>query len=190
MKKLLVLDNYDSFTYNLVHIIREHGGYEIDVIRNDKIDVKAAHAYDVLVLSPGPGIPDEAGILKPLIEEYAATKKIFGVCLGMQAIGEVFGARLTNLPQVYHGIATSVTVTDREDPVFKDIPQQFMAGRYHSWIVSQENFPPELEVTSRDEQGRIMSVRHKIHPVFGLQFHPESILTPNGKRMIFNFLNL
>ncbi len=190
MKKLLVLDNYDSFTYNLVHIIREHGGYVIDVYRNDAIDVADVASYDAVVLSPGPGIPEEAGILKPLIREYAANKRIFGVCLGMQAIGEVFGGRLTNLPQVYHGVATPMTVTDPDDPVFNGVPQQFMAGRYHSWILDERNLPDALRVTSRDEQGRIMSVRHKKYPVFGLQFHPESILTPDGKRMIFNFLNL
>jgi len=190
MKKVLVLDNYDSFTYNLVHIIREHGGCTVDVFRNDEIAEDAVAAYDYLMLSPGPGLPDEAGIMKQVIKRYASTKKIFGVCLGMQAIGEVFGGSLMNLPQVYHGVATPIYIEGKDDPVFKGVPDEFMAGRYHSWVINEKDFPDELTITSRDEQGRIMSIHHREYPVFGLQFHPESILTPHGKEMIFNFLNL
>ncbi|UBM63013.1 aminodeoxychorismate/anthranilate synthase component II [Candidatus Sulfidibacterium hydrothermale] len=190
MKKVLVLDNYDSFTYNLVHFVREHGGCDVDVHRNDRITVEQAGRYDYIILSPGPGLPADAGIMEKVIERYVSEKKIFGVCLGMQAIAEVLGGRLTNLSQVYHGVATPVFRQDKDDPVFEGIPQKFTAGRYHSWVVSENGFPPELLITSRDSEGRIMSVRHREHPVFGLQFHPESILTPQGKQMIDNFLNL
>jgi anthranilate synthase component 2 len=190
MKKILVLDNYDSFTYNLVHIIREHGDCSVTVHRNDRISVEQAGAFDYIVLSPGPGLPSEAGIMEKVIEKYASEKKIFGVCLGMQAIGEVFGGHLTNLPQVYHGVATPVFRQDSDDPVLEGVPREFTAGRYHSWVVSQKDFPEQLMITSRDSEGRIMSIRHRDYPVFGLQFHPESILTPHGKTMIFNFLNL
>ncbi|GMT45859.1 MAG: aminodeoxychorismate/anthranilate synthase component II [bacterium] len=190
MKKVLVLDNYDSFTYNLVHYIREHPGCSVEVYRNDKISLEQVAGYDRIVLSPGPGLPDEAGILKEIVRRYASTKKILGVCLGMQAIGEVFGGRLVNLQQVYHGVATPIYLKGKDDPVFDGIPGEFMAGRYHSWVIDEENFPAALTITSRDEQGYIMSIRHREYPVFGLQFHPESILTPYGKQMIFNFLNL
>ncbi len=190
MKKVLVLDNYDSFTYNLVHIIREHGGCTVDVFRNDEITEKEVASYDWLVLSPGPGLPDEAGIMKQVIKRYVSEKKILGVCLGMQAIGEVFGGSLFNLPQVYHGVASPLFREEKKDPVFKGIPEKFTAGRYHSWVINEKDFPENLTITSRDEQGRIMSIRHREYPVFGLQFHPESILTPYGKQMIFNFLDL
>ena len=190
MKKVLVIDNYDSFTYNLVHIIREHPGCRAEVFRNDQISVKAAGAYEYIVLSPGPGLPSEAGIMEKVIEKYASDKKIFGVCLGMQAIAEVFGGSLKNLPQVYHGVATPGFREDNNDPVFEGVPQEFTAGRYHSWVVTEKEFPQELLVTSRDSEGRIMSLRHRHYPVFGTQFHPESILTPEGKKVIFNFLDL
>jgi len=190
MKKILVIDNYDSFTYNLMHIIREHPGCRVEVFRNNQISVKEAGAFDDIVLSPGPGLPSEAGIMEQVIERYAATKKIFGVCLGMQAIGEVFGGRLINLPRVYHGVASPVFRQDTDDPVFEGIPPEFTAGRYHSWVIGENGFPKELLVTSRDSDGRIMSIRHRDFPVFGLQFHPESILTPQGKQMIFNFLKM
>ncbi len=190
MEKILVLDNYDSFTYNLVHAIRQHGGFQVDVIRNDKISVEQVAQYDRIVLSPGPGLPKEAGILEAVIRKYAPTKKMLGICLGMQAIGEVFGGRLANLKKVYHGVATPVFREEVEDAVLKGVPPTFMAGRYHSWVVAEDGFPEELLITSRDEQGQIMSVCHKKYPVFGLQFHPESILTDQGKTMIDNFLNL
>lgn len=190
MKKVLVLDNYDSFTYNLVHYIREHPDCSVEVYRNDKISLEQVAGYDRIVLSPGPGLPDEAGILKDIVRRYASTKKILGVCLGMQAIGEVFGGRLVNLQQVYHGVATPIYRSEKDDPVFEGIPDEFTAGRYHSWVIDEVDFPAALTITSRDEQGHIMSIRHREYPVFGLQFHPESILTPHGKEMIFNFLNL
>jgi anthranilate synthase component 2 len=190
MEKVLVLDNYDSFTYNLVHAVREHGGFAVDVIRNDKINPEEVAAYDRIVLSPGPGLPGEAGILKEVIRRYASQKKMLGVCLGMQAMGEVFGGQLINLEKVYHGVATPVFREDMEDPVFQDIPSEFMAGRYHSWVLDNKDFPDELLITSKDGQGRIMSIRHKKYPVYGLQFHPESILTEGGKKMIFNFLDI
>ena len=190
MKKLLVIDNYDSFTYNLVHYIREHGGYTVNVVRNDQLEIEDAATYDSIVLSPGPGIPDEAGMLKPLIQRFAGEKKILGVCLGMQAIGEVFGGTLTNLDKVYHGVATTMVRESVEDVVLGNVAEEFTAGRYHSWVVNEKDFPEKLVITSRDEQGQIMSLRHTAYPVFGLQFHPESILTPGGKQMIFNFLNL
>lgn len=190
MKKLLVIDNYDSFTYNLVHYIKEHGLYEVDVLRNDQLKPEDAAVYDGIVFSPGPGIPDEAGIMKLLIKRYAGEKKMLGVCLGMQAMGEVFGGKLVNLDKVYHGVAHTLFREPIEDDVLGNTPMKFTAGRYHSWVVSEQDFPEELLITSWDEQGRIMSIRHKTYPVFGLQFHPESILTPDGKQMIFNFLNL
>ncbi len=190
MKKLLVIDNYDSFTYNLVHIIREHGGFEITVLRNDEILPEEVAGYDRIVFSPGPGIPDEAGYMKEIIRQYASSVKMLGVCLGMQAIGEVFGGHLSNLKTVYHGVATSIYKTAVKDPILNNIPDSFMAGRYHSWVVDETNFPQELDITSRDEEGKVMSVKHKTLPIFGLQFHPESVLTENGKMMLFNFLNL
>ncbi|MBN2615454.1 MAG: aminodeoxychorismate/anthranilate synthase component II [Bacteroidales bacterium] len=190
MKKLLVIDNYDSFTYNLVHYIREHGEYEVSVLRNDQLKLEDAVDYDRIVFSPGPGIPDEAGMMKQLIKRYASEKKMLGVCLGMQAMGEVFGGTLVNLDKVYHGVAHTLFREPTEDVVLGNTSQEFIAGRYHSWVVSEQGFPKELLITSRDAQGQIMSLRHKEYPVFGLQFHPESILTPQGKQMIFNFLNL
>jgi anthranilate synthase component 2 len=173
-----------------VHYIREHSDCSVEVYRNDKISLKQVAGYDRIVLSPGPGLPDEAGILKDLVRRYASTKKILGVCLGMQAIGEVFGGNLMNLQQVYHGVATPIYLEGKDDPVFEGIPDEFMAGRYHSWVIDEGNFPAALTITSRDKRGHIMSIRHKEYPVFGLQFHPESILTPHGKKIIFNFLNL
>ena len=190
MEKVLVLDNYDSFTYNLVHAVREHSGFAVDVIRNDKISPEEVAAYDRIVLSPGPGLPGEAGILKEVIRRYASQKKMLGVCLCMQAMGEVFGGKLLNLEKVYHGVATPVFREDMEDPVFQNVPSKFMASRYHNWVVDKKDFPEELLITSKDGQGRIMSIRHKKYPVYGLQFHPESILTEGGKKMIFNFLDI
>ena len=190
MKKLLVLDNYDSFTYNLVHFIREHGGFEIDVIRNDQIEPSAVEKYDRIVLSPGPGLPDEAGILKEVIRLYAPSKKMLGVCLGMQAMAEVFGGSLVNLQDVFHGMASPIYREPVEDAVLQNVPDEFMGGRYHSWVVDETTFPKELMITSRDRDRNIMSHHHKSYPIFGVQFHPESILTPEGKKMIDNFLNL
>lgn len=185
--KILLLDNYDSFTFNLVHIVKELG-YEIDVVRNDKIALEAVDAYDKILLSPGPGIPEEAGILLPLIERYALAKSILGVCLGEQAIGQVFGAKLINLQEVYHGISSVIDVV-ADEPLFKGMGNPFMGGRYHSWVVDPENLPECLEVTAIERESRqIMALRHKEYDVKGIQFHPESVLTPNGKTIIENWL--
>jgi anthranilate synthase component II len=186
--KILVLDNYDSFTYNLVHYLEELAGMDVDVYRNDQITVEQASAYDKIVLSPGPGVPDEAGILKALIRELGPTHSILGVCLGCQAIAEVFGGSIRNLSKVYHGVATPVMVTDDQEFLFKSIPTTFMAGRYHSWVVNEEDLPGTLSITARDEQNQIMGVRHRQFDVRGVQFHPESILTEHGKTMIKNWL--
>lgn len=187
--KVLVFDNYDSFTYNLVQLLREAGCDDLEVHRNDQISLEEVDRYDKILLSPGPGIPSEAGILLPLIKRYAPTKSILGVCLGEQAIGEVFGAKLLNLPHVYHGIATPIHLIE-PDPLFQGFPEQIEVGRYHSWIVSEVGFPNmELKVTAVDEGGKIMALAHRIYDVRGVQFHPESILTPLGKQLIMNWIN-
>lgn len=185
-RKILMIDNYDSFTYNLVHYL-EDLDCEVTVKRNDQLTLDEVEPFDHIVLSPGPGIPDEAGLLKEIIKEYAPTKRIFGVCLGLQAIGEVFGGTLVNLDQVYHGVATTITVT-KDDPIFKGLPKQLQVGRYHSWVVDT-NVPETLEITSVDENGQIMSLRHKEYEVTAVQFHPESVLTPEGKQMLKNWLD-
>ena len=189
-KKILVLDNYDSFTYNLVHYIESSGTYDVDVFRNDEIDLDFVNQYDTIVLSPGPGLPENAGILKELIKRYAPSKKILGVCLGMQGIGEVFGGQLENLDNVYHGVSTKLIVDDINDSLFKGLPQSFQIGRYHSWVISSENFPKDLIITSKDENGQIMSLRHSVFNVYGVQFHPESVLSEYGKELINNFLGI
>ncbi|MFN6944746.1 MAG: anthranilate synthase component II [Cytophagaceae bacterium] len=186
--KLLVLDNYDSFVYNIVHIIRELGyGDSMDVIRNDKISLDEVAKYDKILLSPGPGIPSEAGILMDLIKKYGPEKSIFGVCLGHQGIGEAFGASLINLDEVYHGIGIKTQVI-AEDLIFKGIPDQFLSGRYHSWAVSPDSNLDNLVITAKDEKNNIMALRHKQYDVRGVQFHPESILTEHGKSMLKNWL--
>jgi len=189
MKKIIIIDNYDSFTYNLVHAIQEIVGHSIEVVRNDVIDYDVLDTMDYIVLSPGPGIPEEAGDLKEVIKRYADTKKILGVCLGQQAIGEVFGATLKNLDEVYHGVQTPVKVTN-EDPLFKNIESPIDVGRYHSWVIEKGTLSSDFIITSEDEKGEIMSIRHKKYPLYALQFHPESILTPHGEQMLSNFLNL
>ena len=186
--KILILDNYDSFTYNLVHMVEDITGEYPAVFRNDEISIEDINKYDLIILSPGPGIPDEAGILKETIRTYAGKKPIFGVCLGLQAITEVFGGSLQNLDSVFHGVATKMAVTNFEAVIFKDIPTEFEAGRYHSWIAALQNFPKELEITSVDEFGDIMSLQHKVHNISAVQFHPESILTPLGEKMVRNFI--
>lgn len=188
MEKVLILDNYDSFTYNLVHYVEANPNYEVDVFRNDEISLEEVGNYETIILSPGPGLPEDAGILKDVIEKYASSKKILGVCLGMQAIGEVYGGELINLDDVFHGVATPITVTDSSDLLFKGLPDKFDIGRYHSWVVSKENFPKELTITSVEENNQIMSLKHKEYNLYGVQFHPESILTEYGKEMINNFL--
>jgi anthranilate synthase component II len=186
---ILMIDNYDSFTYNLVHIVKKLG-YQIDVFRNDKISLEEVGKYKKIMLSPGPGIPSEAGLLQEIVKKYAPTKSIFGVCLGQQCIGEIFGGKLTNLDKVFHGIATPVTLTNSKDPVlFKGIPDSFSVGRYHSWVVDAAGFPEnELEITAVDKSGKIMALRHKKYDVRGVQFHPESILTEHGELMLKNWL--
>lgn len=186
--KILLLDNYDSFTYNLLHLIKELGYKDIDVIRNDKITIPEIDKYDKIVLSPGPGVPSESGILLPLIKTYANKKSILGVCLGEQAIGEAFGANLTNLKEVYHGIATKAKIVE-DDYIFSGFSESLEIGHYHSWVVSRENFPHDsLHITAIDENNQIMALKHKTYDVHGVQFHPESILTPKGEKIIENFL--
>jgi anthranilate synthase component II len=190
--KILVFDNYDSFTYNLVHLVEKITHSKVEVFRNDQIAMEQVKDYDKIILSPGPGIPQEAGLLLPLIKEYAATKSILGVCLGHQAIGEAFGGKLVNLSTVYHGVATKIQVGSRESGVgshlFEGLPDELEVGRYHSWIVSDESFPDELEVTARDENNYIMALQHKKYDVQGVQFHPESVLTPMGEDILRNWL--
>ena len=194
MKKLLVLDNYDSFTYNLVHLAKEILEEEIDVFRNDEITIDEASKYEKILLSPGPGIPEEAGILLPLIKALSPTHSILGVCLGHQAIGQVFGGTLTNLSKVYHGVATTIEIEPHLEPSVEEndwfigLDQRQMVGRYHSWVVNAEALPEELKVTSKDALGMIMSLRHKTFDVQGVQFHPESVLTENGRQMLENWL--
>jgi len=187
-KKVLVIDNYDSFVYNLVHYL-EDLGCEVIVKRNDQLQLDDVAPFQKILLSPGPGIPDEAGFLKDIIQSYADTKSIFGVCLGQQAIGEVFGGRLINLDEVYHGVATNVTLSVTDEPLFEGLDSNFDVGRYHSWVVADNNLPDCLEVTSYDQNGQIMSLRHKELDVRGVQFHPESVLTPDGKKMLENWIN-
>jgi len=188
MTQILLIDNYDSFTYNLVHYLEELGA-QVTVRRNDKLSLEDVAVFSHIVLSPGPGIPDEAGLLKEIIATYAATKKILGVCLGQQAIAEVFGGRLENLSEVYHGIASPIIIIDPQATLFKDLPTEVVVGRYHSWVVS-EALPESLKVTARDHKGQIMAIEHKEYPVHAVQFHPESILTPSGKKMLANWLGV
>lgn len=188
MKKILIFDNYDSFTYNLLHTVQSLGHSDVDVIRNDRMTLEEVERYDKIILSPGPGLPEEAGLLLPLIERYAATKCILGVCLGHQAIGQLFGAKLENIPHVFHGVQTPAQIV-AEDYLFAGLPEEMEVGRYHSWIVSSENFPSELQITALDKEGTIMALRHRTLDLHGVQFHPESILTPQGTAIIRNFLD-
>ena len=185
--RILVLDNYDSFTYNLVHIICELG-YPMDIIRNDKISVEDVSRYDKILLSPGPGIPDEAGIMKQVITEYGPTKSILGICLGHQGIGEVFGATLFNIPKVLHGVTSVTEVTDPEEYLFRGVSGRFQSTHYHSWAVNKDSITDELQVTAVNDEGLVMGLRHVKYDVRGLQFHPESVMTPEGPKMIRNWL--
>jgi len=190
--KILVFDNYDSFTYNLVHLVEKIIGEKVDVYRNDQIALTDIAAYDKIILSPGPGVPDEAGLLLPLIKTYASSKSILGVCLGHQAIAQAFGGNLINLNKVFHGLATKIQINKgpfvNKKNIFHTLPAQIEVGRYHSWIVNKNGFPNELEVTALDEHGFIMGLQHKVFDLQGVQFHPESILTKDGEQIIKNWL--
>jgi anthranilate synthase component II len=190
MMKIMILDNYDSFTYNLAHILKELSKGPVDVHRNDEIDLENIGKYDKIVISPGPGIPDQAGITKKLIGHFASTKSILGVCLGCQAIAEVFGGSLINLDKVYHGVGTNINILDEGDRIFTEIPKSFTAGRYHSWVININNLPADLKITAKDDEGMIMAITHLTNDVKGVQFHPESVLTKYGKQMLLNWLNL
>ena len=185
--KILLLDNYDSFTYNLLHVVKELGIKDVEIFRNDQIALSEIERFDKIILSPGPGIPEEAGLLLPIIKQYAPTKSILGVCLGHQAIGEAFGATLENLTDVYHGVQTPVHII-KDDILFQNL-HEIPVGRYHSWVVSRNAFPECLEITAESQEGQIMALRHRMYDVHGIQFHPESVLTPQGKVIIQNFLN-
>lgn len=187
--KILVFDNYDSFTYNLVHLVEKITHSKVEVHRNDRIPLEKVKDFDKIILSPGPGIPEEAGLLLPLIKEYAATKSILGVCLGHQAIGQAFGGTLSNLSTVYHGVATGCRLTAVPSPLFKGLDNTFEIGRYHSWVVNEKGLPAELEITARDDNNYIMALQHKTYDVQGVQFHPESVLTPVGETILKNWLS-
>ncbi len=188
MRKILVIDNYDSFTYNLVHYIQQLTNDRVDVYRNDQIALDEVGRYDKILLSPGPGVPSEAGICLDLIRRYAPSKSILGVCLGHQAIGEAFGGNLINLDKVYHGVATFIEVLTPGDPLYRGLPQRFEVGRYHSWVVAREGLPECFTITSADDTGMIMGISHKTYDVRGVQYHPESVLTPNGLKIVENWL--
>lgn len=185
---IVIIDNYDSFTYNLVALVHEVSGKRPEVIRNDQFELEEISRFDKIILSPGPGLPSEAGLQEEVIRTYAKSKSILGVCLGHQAIGEVFGSKLKNIRKVFHGIATPIE-HDASEPMFDGLPETFEVGRYHSWVIDEENISDELEVTARDEEGLIMAIRHKNYDVKGVQFHPESILTPDGKTILNNWIN-
>ncbi len=186
--KVVIIDNYDSFTYNLAHLVKSLGA-DVEVVRNDQFTIGQLEPYDRIILSPGPGIPSEAGLLLDVIKSYAGRKPILGVCLGHQAIGEVFGAKLLNLSEVYHGVATEGTQF-ANDPLFDGLPKRIMMGRYHSWVVDRTGFPECLEVTAVSDDGQIMGLRHRSYNIHGIQFHPESVLTPQGSKMVENWLHL
>ena len=188
MKHIVIIDNYDSFTYNLSHLVKELGA-EVTVYRNDQFTMEELEGFDKIILSPGPGIPSEAGLLLDVIKHYAGKKPILGVCLGHQAIGEYFGGSLENLSTVFHGVATEGTQFGT-DPIFKGLPKRIVMGRYHSWVVSKENFPSCLEITAESDEGQVMALRHRTYDIHGIQFHPESVLTPEGRIMLSNWLEL
>ena len=184
--KTVSIDNYDSFTYNLAHLVKELGA-EVDVLRNDKFELEELEKYDKIILSPGPGIPEEAGLLLEVIRTYAGRKPILGVCLGEQAIGQAFGGKLTNLSEVFHGIQTNVKIKNK-DYIFSGLPTEIPVGRYHSWVVDTDGFPEELVITAISSEGQIMALKHREYDVHGIQFHPESVLTPDGKQIVGNWL--
>lgn len=186
--KIVIIDNYDSFTYNLSHLVKEMGA-DVTVFRNDQFSLDSLEAFDKIILSPGPGIPSEAGLLLDVIRTYAGKKPILGVCLGHQAIGEAFGGRLENLSDVFHGVATPCHIT-ADSPLFQGLAKDITIGRYHSWVVSREAFPECLEITAVSDEGQVMALQHRQLPIYGIQFHPESVLTPEGKEIIKNYINL
>lgn len=189
MKRIIIIDNYDSFTYNLAHLVRELGAV-VKVVRNDQFAIEELETFDKIILSPGPGIPEEAGLLLDVIKTYAGKKPILGVCLGEQAIGQVFGGKLTNLKHVFHGVQTPVFLMKANDSyLFQGLPDVINVGRYHSWVVGQDGFPEQLVMTAVSNEGQIMALRHRTFDIQGIQFHPESILTPDGKIIISNWLN-
>lgn len=190
MKQVLIIDNYDSFTYNLLHVIEEILGHAVTVKKNDAMTIDEVDDYEYIILSPGPGLPDDAGLLKTIIKEYKGKKKIFGVCLGLQAIGEVYGCSLSNLDEVYHGIKSEIEITDSTSKIYKGIPSSIEAGRYHSWVIDESTMVDTLKITAREANGQIMSIEDEANNVFAVQYHPESIMTPEGKTILFNFLNL
>ena len=190
MKQVVIIDNYDSFTYNLVHMVNEIIEGEVTVLRNDQFDIQDIAEFEYIILSPGPGLPDEAGLLKEVIKTYGPNKKILGVCLGLQAIGESYGGSLKNLSKVFHGMKTTIHKTNNYDPIFEGIENPFEAGRYHSWVIEKSSCPAVLLITAVDNDGEIMGARHNKHHIYGVQFHPESIMTPEGNIMIKNFLNI
>lgn len=186
--KVLILDNYDSFTYNLVHMVEKLLHVKIEVFKNDEIGLEEVARFDKIILSPGPGLPDEAGIMKALIKQYGSSKSILGVCLGHQAIGEVYGGKLINLDNVFHGVAHEIDVLDATEILFKGLEKKLMVGRYHSWVVDRNDFPKELMITATDDNGNVMGLRHRELNIRGVQFHPESIMTPVGEKIISNWL--
>lgn len=187
MKKIVIIDNYDSFTYNLSHMVKELGA-EVEVYRNDKFQLSQLEGFDKIILSPGPGIPSEAGLVPQVIKEYAGKKPIFGVCLGEQAIGEAFGGTLVNLGEVFHGVQTPVHIVE-DDYIFEGVPRTIMAGRYHSWVVDSKDFPSCLQILALSDEGQVMALRHRTMDIRGVQFHPESVLTPDGKKIMENWIN-
>lgn len=189
-KKAVIIDNYDSFTYNLVHIINEILDEEVDVLRNDEFELEDLEKYEFIILSPGPGIPDEAGLLKDVIRRFGPTKKMFGVCLGLQAIGECYGGKLKNLSRVFHGMKTEMHLTKETSPIFEGVPDNFLAGRYHSWVVDKDSDTSAFDITAIDDTGEIMAFHHKEYAIHAVQFHPESIMTDHGKTMLENFFKL
>lgn len=188
MARILIIDNYDSFTYNLVHYVNEYNEHQTDVYRNDQIELSEINNYDGILLSPGPGIPSEAGRLLEIIDRYKETKRIFGVCLGLQAIAEVFGGSLLNTAKVYHGVATTINILEPAHYIFNGLPASFQGGRYHSWVVKKDSVPSCLRTDALDDEQYIMAMSHRELDVCGVQFHPESILTPQGKEIVFNWL--
>ncbi|MEE9371652.1 MAG: aminodeoxychorismate/anthranilate synthase component II [Saprospiraceae bacterium] len=187
-KKILIIDNYDSFTYNLVHLIEEIIGYDVTVWRNDLFEMEDVDEFDILFFSPGPGIPDEGGQMKEVINRYKINKPMMGICLGHQAIGECFGAEIKNMPEVYHGVMTPLDIIYKDSKLFENVSSSFEGGRYHSWVIEKDTLPREFIISSEDSEGQIMAIEHKTLPIVGVQFHPESILTPEGKQIITNFL--